>query len=310
MVAPLARRRLAIPNKPLLATVGVAPAALCVAAPASTLRDGAVCALQMWAYLAAYRMPNDDPGKLRGRVHIDYPIRLDRIVGLGRIPTERLQRALATDGEINRFERILVWSHWAWFAVPHLAVAYVALRRPRELGSAAARMYAVYDLGAAIYWTLPTAPPWWAAAHGHIEELGGPTPIGQYAGQRRDDGQPPLVRPMMREYGERFWGRRWGDLYDVLGGNPLAAMPSLHFATSMMAARILSEVDPVAGAIAWTYAATLGVALVYLGEHYAVDLLAGGMLAESVHRGAGRVTPAARLITRALRRLRALAVEA
>ena len=53
---------------------------------------------------------------------------------------------------------------------------------------------------------------------------------------------------MMIEYGEQFWGDRWGALYDVLGGNPLAAMPSLHFATSLMAAHLLSEVGPVAGA--------------------------------------------------------------
>ena len=85
---------------------------------------------------------------------------------------------------------------------------------------------------------------------------------------------------MMLEYGERSGGARWNDLYDVLGGNPLAAMPSLHFATSLMAARLLSEVDPVAGAVGWAYAGTLGLALVYLGEHYAVDLIAGAMLAE------------------------------
>ena len=89
---------------------------------------------------------------------------------------------------------------------------------------------------------------------------------------------------MMIEYGERFWGDRWDDLYDVLGGNPLAAMPSLHFATSLMAARLLSEVDPVAGAFGWTYAGTLGLALVYLGEHYAIDLIAGAALAETVRR--------------------------
>ena len=65
---------------------------------------------------------------------------------------------------------------------------------------------------------------------------------------------------MMIEYGEQFWGSRWGGLYDVLGGNPLAAMPSLHFATSLMAARLLSEVDPVAGAVGWTYAGTLALA--------------------------------------------------
>ena len=261
----------------------------------------------MWAYLAAYEMPNDDPEALRKRVHVKYPIRVDRALGLGRIPTQRLQQLFARNGEINRFERVLVWSHWAWFAVPHLSVAYVALRRPEELGTAAARMYAVFDLGAVVYWTVPTAPPWWAAAHGYIDELDGQVEVGEF-GHRYDQGDVPLpVRRMMLEYGERFWGSRWNDLYDVLGGNPLAAMPSLHFATSLMAARVLSEVDPVAGAIGWTYAATLGLALVYLGEHYAIDVIAGGALAEAVHRSAGPVTPAVKVVTRALRRLNNLA---
>ena len=91
---------------------------------------------------------------------------------------------------------------------------------------------------------------------------------------------------MMIEYGQQFWGDLWGPLYDVLGGNPLAAMPSLHFATSLMAAHLLSEVGPVAGAVGWTYAVTLGLALVYLGEHYLVDLIAGAALTEGVRAAA------------------------
>ena len=51
----------------------------------------------------------------------------------------------------------------------------------------------------------------------------------------------PALRRMMREHGEAFWKGAWGPLYDVLGGNPLAAMPSLHFATSLMAAHLLRE---------------------------------------------------------------------
>ena len=80
---------------------------------------------------------------------------------------------------------------------------------------------------------------------------------------------------MMVEHGERFWKTRWGPLYGALGGNPLAAMPSLHFATSVMAAHVLAEAGPVQGALGWTYAITLGFALVYLGEHYVVDLHGG-----------------------------------
>ncbi len=307
-VAPLLRRRLDLPRFPALAVSAAAPAALCVALPRSRLRDVAVCGLQMWAYLAAYRMPNDDPEQLRRRVHVDYPIQIDRVLGGGRIPTQRLQQLFARDGEINGFERILIWSHWTWFAVPHLAVAYVALRRPSKLAAAAGRMYTVFDLGAMVYWVLPTAPPWWAAAQGHIEELPGQPPDHIKLHPRYDDRAGHLpVRRMMLEYGERFWGNHWNDLYDVLGGNPLAAMPSLHFATTLMAARLLSEVDPVAGAVGWIYTATLGLALVYLGEHYAADVIAGGVLAEAVHRGARPMSPAARQVARALDSIRRLA---
>ncbi len=99
---------------------------------------------------------------------------------------------------------------------------------------------------------------------------------------------------MMVEYGEFFWRDGWGPLYSVFGGNPLAAMPSLHFATSLMAALLLAEVGPVAGALGFTYAATLGFALVYLGEHYVVDLLAGAALTGAVRWLGPRAEPALR----------------
>jgi membrane-associated phospholipid phosphatase len=108
---------------------------------------------------------------------------------------------------------------------------------------------------------------------------------------------------MMIEYGEEFWGERWPALYDLLAGNPLAAMPSLHFATSLMAAHLLTEVGPVPGAVGYAYAVTLGIALVYLGEHYAADLLGGALLTESVRSAAPRLAPAARAIAARLQSL-------
>ena len=92
------------------------------------------------------------------------------------------------------------------------------------------------------------------------------------------------MRRMMREHGQAVWKGAWGPLYDVLGGNPLAAMPSLHFATSVMAAHVLSERGRCRARSGWTYALTLGFALVYLGEHYVIDLVAGLTLAEGVRR--------------------------
>ena len=109
---------------------------------------------------------------------------------------------------------------------------------------------------------------------------------------------------MMIEYGPQFWGKLWPPLFKSLGGNPLAAMPSLHFATSLMAAEILSEVDPIAGAVGWGYAAALGLALVYLGEHYVIDLVGGAALAEAVRRAAPQARPLVRRASARLERLR------
>ena len=93
----------------------------------------ALCALNMWGYLAAYKMPHDDPGRLEARVHIDYPIAIDRVLGLGVTPTQRLQQTFASPGSINRFERVLAWCHWMWFAVPHVSVALRAVARSRTV---------------------------------------------------------------------------------------------------------------------------------------------------------------------------------
>ncbi|HTU86873.1 MAG TPA: phosphatase PAP2 family protein [Solirubrobacteraceae bacterium] len=287
---PVLRRRVKLPRPAVLAGAALAPVALCVAVPRSRQRDVALGVLNMWAYLTAYEMPNDNPEQLERRVHVGYPIAIDRVLGLGVPPTLRLQRAFSAPGKVNRFERVLVYSHWIWFAVPHGSLAYVLWRAPDRFPSAAVRMYALFDLGAVFYWAIPTAPPWWAAARGCL-----------------DDGRPLRVRRMMIEYGPQFWGDLWGPLYDVLGGNPLAAMPSLHFATSLMGAHLLTEVGPVAGAVGWAYAGTLGLALVYLGEHYAVDLIAGAALAETVRTVVPRLAPAYRRVSAALQALEARA---
>jgi len=290
VAAPVVRRRMRLSKPAVLATAAAAPVAICVALPRTRTRDVAACALQMWAYLAAYEMPNDDPEALRRRVRIDYPVKVDRALGLGVPPTLRLQRLLRPPGEMRRVEKVLVWTHWVWFAVPHAATAYVLVRERERFGRAAATTYAVFDLGALVYHLVPTAPPWYAAERGRL-----------------GDARTPPVRRMMVEYGEQFWKHRWGPLYSVLGGNPLAAMPSLHFATSVNAAHLLAESGRIEGAIGWTYALTLGLALVYLGEHYAVDLLAGLALTESVRALAPVVGPSLERTARVVQAIEAQA---
>jgi PAP2 superfamily len=269
--APLLRRRVPAPPVITQTVAFAAPVGLCIAVRRSRTRDVAVCCLQMWAYVAAYKTPHDDVRGQVQRVHIRYPIVADRILGLGQLPSVRLQRRLARIGpdglpRWRALDRVLVWAHWSWFAVPHGAILYIMFRHPRRFTRAATLTYAVFDVGASVYWVLPTAPPWYAATQGEAGE-----------------GALP-VRRMMVEYGEFFWGDGWGSLYSVFGGNPLAAMPSLHFATSLMAASLLAETGRGPGVFGYGYLVTLGFALVYLGEHYLVDLLGGVALTLAVKR--------------------------
>ncbi|MDQ6811117.1 MAG: phosphatase PAP2 family protein, partial [Actinomycetota bacterium] len=181
---------------------------------------------------------------------------------------------------------------------------YILSRHPERFPRAAASMYAVFDLGASFYWILPTAPPWYAVA-----EAEGGGVDSAWRGPRETDGGV-TVRRMMAEYGEYVWRDRWGALYSVFGGNPLAAMPSLHFATSLMAALLLLEVGPIPGALGFSYALMLGFSLVYLGEHYVVDLLGGAALTAAVRRLAPRAEGWAARAGRAVSRLEEMAHEA
>jgi membrane-associated phospholipid phosphatase len=152
------------------------------------------------------------------------------------------------------------------------------------------------------YYALPTAPPWWAAERGQMA-----TEADQGSARIVAGAPPPRLRRVMVEVGERTWGRAWPRLYDSLGGNPWAAMPSLHFATSALAAMLLAETGPVAGTVGWSYAAALGFALIYLGEHYAVDMVAGGALVALVRLGEPVAAPLAERLSAVVQRLERMA---
>ena len=228
VAAPLVRKRIAAP--PLLTqTRRVRGAGRPVRgrAPLAHARRGGLL-LQMWAYLAAYKTPHDDEEAQARRVHVDYPIAIDRVARPRRAadacacsvrwrgstrPTASRAGGRSTRCSCGRTG----CGSWC----PHGSLAYILCAIPSSFPRAAVMTYAVFDIGASIYWVLPTAPPWYAASE---------------RGSRMMHGAED-VRRMMVEYGEYFWRDGWGPLYSVLGGNPLAAMPSLHFATSLMAAR-------------------------------------------------------------------------
>jgi membrane-associated phospholipid phosphatase len=286
VAVPLSRRRLRTPAPVTIAACAAGPLAVAVLRPRTRKRDVAIYALQMWAFTMVHELPYDDPERLRRRLRVRYPIVVDRLVGGGRLPNARLQRAFSRFRGVGRLDRFLTWVHWLWFLEPYLALIWILLRHPERFPRAARQMAAVFDLGCVGYFALPTAPPWWASEQGHTDEE---------------------VRRIMVGVGEETWRSAWPAMYGALGGNPWAAMPSLHFATSTMAAISLSEAGRAEGFVGWSYALTLGFALVYLGEHYVTDLLAGAGLVAGVRWGEPLAEPAVLAVNRGLQRLERLA---
>jgi membrane-associated phospholipid phosphatase len=286
VAVPLLRRRLRVPAPVTIAACAAGPLAVAVLFPRSRKRDVALYAMQMWAFTMVHELPYDDPERLQQRLRTRYPIVADRAIGLGRLPNARLQQALARLPRVATIDRFLTWVHWLWFFEPYVALVWILLRHPERFPRAARQLAAVFDVGCIGYFAVPTAPPWWASEQGLTEEE---------------------VRRIMVGVGEETWRSAWPAMYGALGGNPWAAMPSLHFATSTMAAISLSEAGRVEGVLGWSYALTLGFALVYLGEHYVTDLIAGAGLVTAVRRGEPLAEPAVLRVNRGLRRLERLA---
>jgi membrane-associated phospholipid phosphatase len=264
MTAVRARRRIWL-APPFATTCAFAlPIVIAAGFPRSRLRDGAVWGAQMWAYKNAFEMPADREERLRLRARFDYPIALDKVLGAGIPPSQRLARRLRRRGRLSVLDKALSFLYWSWEIEPHLVMAWIRWAKPDDFPAAAGRLAATFDTTLVGYWAVPTAPPWWVS-----EKLG------------RMDGD---IRRVMSEVADWLKGDANPTEGDhEMGANPFAAMPSDHFASAVMTALLLAEQDPWLGAAGWTYALALAFALVYLGEHYVGDLLAGLTLAVSVN---------------------------
>lgn len=155
---------------------------------------------------------------------------------------------------------ISAFIHWLWFVFPHATVvgAYFLARKaaPRVILT----MTAVFYLGVALYFLTPTAPPWMAAEQGLLEGV-----------VRAMHGVGPAI------LGESLYNGAFEALAEP---NPSAAMPSLHFAASFVAVLIgLVLRSRALVLISLVYSLALAFALVYLGEHYVADILAGAAVA-------------------------------
>ena len=203
--------------------------------------------------------------ELRGAVsvlpadaHVVPQIAVDRWLGGGVVPTEWLQHELWRPGHLPWYD-LAVWAVYLTHFFAVWLVAAMLWRRSRDRFGRYAVVTIVLTLAAfLVYWRFPAQPPWLAADLGHT----GP------------------VDRIVPEVWDRLGVSSMESVYE--NGNlvnTVAAMPSLHAAYPFMLLLFFWPAGWAVRAGLGLYTLAMAFALVYGGEHFVADILAGWALA-------------------------------
>ena len=225
-----------IPAPVTTAAVVAGPLAIAVLRPRTQARDIALFALQMWAFALPTSSPTTIPTRSAAGSR-SATRSADRVLGRGELPNARLQRALSRPGRSGRSIGSSRSPIGPGSSSPTCRCSIV-LARDRT-GSRGRRAS----------WPRPSTSVAPSTSRPRRRRRGGrprrATPTRVERGPERAARRRPPVRRTMLDVGEEVWGPPGRALYDTVEGNPWAAMPSLHFAASLMAALLLGESGPL-----------------------------------------------------------------
>ena len=186
-----------------------------------------------------------------------------------RLPTVRLQDRFFSPGDPGILDYFLTGVHWSYFIIPHVSAIIIWYKRPELFLRFFSAMTLMLGIGLAIYFLIPTNPPWLA-----------PEPI--------NSPSAAVVYRVMESVGKQLGGGIYEASYAVIGeSNPRAAMPSIHLAFTSLLIFPAFAFGKKWGYLATVYTALMGFALVYMGEHFVTDLVVGFMCAAYGWYGAG-----------------------
>ena len=187
-------------------------------------------------------------------------IRLEKTLFFGYIPSAVLQHAVPSGvrGIVVALCDALYLSH---FVVPVILGIVLWHTKRTQFKVYMTGLVVVSYVGFLLFVLFPVAPPWWATYYGYLSG---------------DEAVPLISRVPM----------------DVMisSPNPVAAMPSLHAAYSMYVAASVIFVWGWKKKWILLYPLAVAFAVVYLGHHYVVDVLAGWGMVGIVGWGLSRKT--------------------
>jgi len=186
----------------------------------------------------------------------------------GGVPSVVLQKLLLHPdplGNFSWFEKTLTVCYGSHF-IAFLFVGFLIwLARPRTFSLYKSSFYLLVFLGELGYALAPTVPPWMAANHFGL--------------------LPPLTH-----FNIELFNVAIPDISNGFDTNPIAAMPSLHAAFPILCCFLLWRLYRWKGAPFYLYTLSVLFAIVYSGDHYVTDVLAGLALAVGCYLLGARIT--------------------
>lgn len=197
-------------------------------------------------------------------IHADFQIWLDKYVfGFGSVPSVWLQQRLWHPSHVSIVDYAAFGTYMSYFLVTPFALGALWLI-DRPLFRSYARRLTLLSFAAVAWFTAcPTVPPWLASQKNLIGSV-----------QRLNNS----IAPNNGWFDPTALWERGVNL-----ANDLAAFPSLHEGmTILLSIMLWRRVRPVFRTVLVAYPLVMAFSLVYLGEHYVSDLVAGAALTAAV----------------------------
>jgi PAP2 superfamily len=180
-------------------------------------------------------------------------IRADELL-FGFLPTIKLQEILFNGVTIHWYDYVAVTLYISHFIIP-MVIAFVFWMYDRKIFKEFTAAFLVLSYMAFFTFIIfPAMPPWMASNQGYIP------PLKKIMDQVMVSFAHPIDVP---------------SVYRFFGANLVAAVPSLHAAYPWLIFIYLMKKFRGLSVLALPYVAGVWFAVVYLGEHYVVDVILG-----------------------------------
>jgi membrane-associated phospholipid phosphatase len=162
-------------------------------------------------------------------------------------------------GNVGWFERVMTIVYGSHFIAFLLVGLVIWIYRAKDFPRYRTSFYLLSGTGILFYFLVPTVPPWMAANHFGL--------------------MPPL-----NHFNVELFNLVIPDISNGFDTNPIAAMPSLHAGFPILCSLLLWRLYRWKGAPFYIYTLSVLFAIVYSGDHYVTDILAGLVLAAASYR--------------------------